>query len=453
MGPLLLQREPVAAGDVDADDRPRHCVEAGRVHDRVELERLVRGVDAGLGDRGDRVLAQVDQAHVGEVVGLVVVAVQAGPLGADVVVRRTQRLGDLGVVHRGADLAVDEGAQRVVRLGVGEYVVEHPRDAQQFAGLPHRFVVSRALLVGHHERTLRRRLVWHAGRRVTGLLAIGVRIGEERRQARFGDGAIACRDREVGGSLEHGELFGLRRDQRDRLHRRRSGADHGDTFAGEIDAVMGPRAGEVDLAGESVGALDVGNLRHRETSGRHDVVPARDVVAGVGVNHPAAGVVVPLGRGDPCVEPHVTTQVVLVGHELGVAEDLGLGGVPLGPGPLRLQLRIPAVGVVDRKNVAAGAGVAVPVPRAAHVVGGLEYDGAEACPPHADEFVHPRESCPHDHHVDVATSHAFSPSGQFRSSVSRPDAVRFNPDRSRPLDSRCGDRRDPPTIRVEDSMV
>ena len=114
VGPLLLQRQTVAAGDVDADDRAGHRVEAGGEHDRVELEGLAGRVDAGLGDRRDRVLAQVDQANVGEVVGLVVVGVETGPLGADVVVGRAQRLGDLGVVHDRADLVVDEVAQRVV---------------------------------------------------------------------------------------------------------------------------------------------------------------------------------------------------------------------------------------------------------------------------------------------------------------------------------------------------
>ena len=37
-----LQRHAVASGDVDADDRSGHRVEAGGEHDRVELERLCR---------------------------------------------------------------------------------------------------------------------------------------------------------------------------------------------------------------------------------------------------------------------------------------------------------------------------------------------------------------------------------------------------------------------------
>ena len=50
VGPLLLQGHAVPAGDVDADQGAGHGVEAGGVDDGVELERLVGGVDAGLGD-------------------------------------------------------------------------------------------------------------------------------------------------------------------------------------------------------------------------------------------------------------------------------------------------------------------------------------------------------------------------------------------------------------------
>ncbi len=66
------------------------------------------------------------------------------------------------------------------------------------------------------------------------------------------------------------------------------------------------------------------------------------------------GLVVPLGRGDPGVEADVASQVVLVGDELGVTQDLGLRGVALGPLPFLLEFGVPAVGVVDRQDVATG---------------------------------------------------------------------------------------------------
>ena len=77
-------------------------------------KRLVAGVDARLGDRRDRILVQVDEPDVRQVVGLVVVGVEARALGAERVVRRAQRLGGLGVLHDRADLVADELGQRVV---------------------------------------------------------------------------------------------------------------------------------------------------------------------------------------------------------------------------------------------------------------------------------------------------------------------------------------------------
>ena len=45
---------------------------------------------------------------------------------------------------------------------------------------------------------------------------------------------------------------------RHRLDARRAGADHGDALAGEIDRLMRPVAGVIDLALEAIDALDVG---------------------------------------------------------------------------------------------------------------------------------------------------------------------------------------------------
>ena len=98
VGPLVLDRPAPAAGDVDVHDGAGHGVEAGGEHDGVELERLagpasghVLGLDAGLGDGADRRGPQVDEPDVGEVVGLVVVGVEAGPLGAHRVVGGAQQ--------------------------------------------------------------------------------------------------------------------------------------------------------------------------------------------------------------------------------------------------------------------------------------------------------------------------------------------------------------------------
>ena len=107
VGPLLPERDAVTAPDVDGDHRAGHGVEPGGVHDGVELEGLVRGVDPRLGDGGDRMLAQIDQPDVGQVVGLEVVRVEARSLGSERVVLGAEGLGRLGVHHDRADLLAD----------------------------------------------------------------------------------------------------------------------------------------------------------------------------------------------------------------------------------------------------------------------------------------------------------------------------------------------------------
>ena len=152
MRPLLLQRHAVATGDVDGDEGAGHRVEAGGVDDGVELERLVDGVDAGLGDRRDRVLAQVDEADVRQVEGGVVVGVEARPLGAERVVGRAQRLGRLGVVDDRADLVSDELGDDVVGRPVDQHVGEHADDREQLAGLPRRLEARPPLLLRQLQR-------------------------------------------------------------------------------------------------------------------------------------------------------------------------------------------------------------------------------------------------------------------------------------------------------------
>src|SRR5690606_3064246 len=91
-----------------------------------------------------------------------------------------------------------------------------------------------------------------------------------------------------------------------------------------------------------------------------------------GGDGPAGGGLVVDGGDHLGVQLDVPAQVEAVGHVVEVAQDLGLGGVALGPLPLLLQLAGEGVGVVGALHVAPGAGVAVPVPRAAHAVALLD---------------------------------------------------------------------------------
>ena len=210
---------------------------------------------------------------------------------------------------------------------------------------------------------------------------------------------MVCRDREVRRALEHGQLLGLLRNDRDRLDRRRAGADDRHPLAREVHLVVWPTPGEVHLALEPIGAGNIGHLRDREAAGGHHIVLGDDVAAR-GVDRPALGIVVPRRGLDTRAEPNVLAQIVLVGHEVGVPQDLGLGGIPLGPGPLGLQLGIPAVGVVDGQDVAPSARVTIPVPGAADTVAGLDHDGTESCVAHPLQLVHASEPRTHDHGVD-----------------------------------------------------
>ena len=72
---------------------------------------------------------------MGQVVGGVVVGVQARPLGAERVVGRAQHLGRLGIVDDLADLAADVLGNDLVGVAVGEHVGERAEDREQLAGL------------------------------------------------------------------------------------------------------------------------------------------------------------------------------------------------------------------------------------------------------------------------------------------------------------------------------
>ena len=136
--PLLLEGHTIPASDVRSHQGAGHGVKAGGVHDGVEAERLVRRLDAILGDADDRLLMQVDEPDVRQVVGLEVAGIQARPLGTEVVVLRAERLGGPGILHGRADLLADHLGHDVVRRRVHALVGEDVENAEQFALLPGR---------------------------------------------------------------------------------------------------------------------------------------------------------------------------------------------------------------------------------------------------------------------------------------------------------------------------
>ena len=365
---------PPRPGDVDAEQRAGHGVEAGGVDDDVELVLAGRRADAGRGDRLDRRLAQVDEVHVLLVEGGPVAGVDAEPLAADDLVGR-ELPGDVGVLDDLAQLLPHELRGQVVgRLVEQEVVVGAeegeaavaPSAARTLPGAPRR-VTSRA------DRSVRSHAGAERGRHepVLGaeLRVLGLDLLHRHRVERL----VPRRHRVGGRALEHRELGGLLGDDRDRLDGRRAGADHAHPLAGEVDALVGPRAGVVRRPLERVGAGDLGRVGGAEAAGGHDDEAGRHVVALVGADAPGAGGLVEGGGRHLRLELDVLAEVEAVGDVVGVGEDLGLRGVALGPLPLLLEVLVEAVGVLHALDVAARAGVAVPVPGAADAVAGLEH--------------------------------------------------------------------------------
>ena len=315
--------------------------------------------------------------------------------------RRAQHLRRLGVVDDRADLLAHELTGRLVRSRIDDQVVERTDHREDRPLLPRLFVPLPAFLLGHGEGALGRDLARHAARRPSRLLPVRSTICLDPGGIVRADRAVVRRQREVRRALEHGELGCLGRDDRNRLDRRRSGTDDPDALAGEVDPLVRPPSGEVHLATEVARTLDVGILHHRQAAGRHHVVATGRRRAVIGADLPQCRVVVPGRAVDARREPHVAPQVVLVGDEAEVAEDLRLCGVALGPLPLFVELRVPAVGVVDALHVAPRAGIPVPVPRAADVVARFDGDRCESHLSETMQQVQPGEAGADDHHVDI----------------------------------------------------
>ena len=208
------------------------------------------------------------------------------------------------------------------------------------------------------------------------------------------------RESEVRRALEHGQLRRLLGDDRDRLDGGRAGADHRDALALEVDAVMRPAAGEVDRALEVVHAVEFRRLGLRQAAGRHDVVAAGDGRAVVRREQPTLLRLIPGGAEHAGAEANVPAQIVTIGDEAEIAQDLRLGGIFLGPLPGGLEFGIERVAVVDGLDVAARARIAVPKPGAADIGCGIQRHGREARLAQAVKQVQSRKSGAHDGDVD-----------------------------------------------------
>ena len=166
------------------------------------------------------------------------------------------------------------------------------------------------------------------------------------------------------------------------LYPARRCADDRDPSAGDVDQLGRPPSRVVLHAPELLAARHVGDVRHRQHAGRGDeeASPDRRVAvrrAVVGRHEPDARSLVVHRRSDLDAEPHVAPQVETVDHVIEVALDLRLSREVLPPLPLLEELLREQVAVRVALGIEPGTGVAVPEPRSAHSVAGLEQSDGE----------------------------------------------------------------------------
>ena len=229
-------------------------------------------------------------------------------------------------------------------------------------------------------------------------------------------------------------------DHRDRLDGGRAGADDADAPASEADAVMGPSAGVIPGAGEAIEAVERGLVDRREAAGRHDAIGRGQPRAAAGRDRPVSGRFVEDRGLDGGVEPDLPAKIEAVRDMLEIAQNLRLGGEALGPPPFLLEFLRELVGIFDAVGIAAGARIAVPVPRASHPAAGLEHSHREPHPAQPVQHVEPGEPGADDDRIDIACGPA--PRGRARGRHG-PGRARHEP-AARPRPSAPASRRSSP---------
>jgi hypothetical protein len=156
-------------------------------------------------------------------------------------------------------------------------------------------------------------------------------------------------------------------DLRDYLDGAGAGADHRDTFTGDVDAVV-PFGGVEHRALEVAEPLEIGDRRDVQAAGAGNQELRNVFLAVAREGVPTHFTVVPVCAIHMGVEPDVAPQTVLGGHALQVILDLRLKRPHVGPVGLGLE----GERVHVRRDVACTAGIGVVPPGAADVVGLLE---------------------------------------------------------------------------------
>src|SRR6516225_2922648 len=257
--PLLLQRHPVHAADVDAIEGAGDRVETGRVNDDVELVFAITGFDARRGDALDRRLVDVDQLDVGLVVDLEIAAFERHAAGAEAMIIRDQPFGDDWILDALTGLACDEIRDQRIGLAVHQDVAEiaHP-DAE--ARLAVEFLPKGLTLLGGHLEGGTR--VGRMDEAAVGLLAtredLGI-IGPDPAHLLVRDLGVVQWRAPLRRALEYRQMAGRLGHLGDRLDAGGTRADHRDALPLECHSFFGPVMG---VAGLALECLDTGDARH-----------------------------------------------------------------------------------------------------------------------------------------------------------------------------------------------
>ena len=152
---------------------------------------------------------------------------------------------------------------------------------------------------------------------------------------------------------------------------------------------------------ERLGAGDRRLVHLGQAAGGRNQVAGGDRGAVRRVDDPAVAALVEAAPLHAGAELHVAAQVETVRDVIEVALELRLGGEPLGPVPIPLEFLGERVAVVPALDVAAGAGIAVPVPRPADAVALLEQPHREPQAAQPVQHVQPGRPRPDDDRVEV----------------------------------------------------
>ena len=196
------------------------------------------------------------------------------------------------------------------------------------------------------------------------LRVIGLPVLFERRVERL----VARWHAERGRALKHGEVRGLLRNDRHRLNTGGAGADEADALPGKVHAFARPVGGVIDRSLELVPARPWRRVRHRKRARCRNHITAGHHIALGGAHVPAVGFRIELQALHRVGQTDGIAQAKAVGHVVGIAFKIGLGGKLLRPVPFLLEFIVEAIGIFDALDINPRAGVAVPVPRAADAI-------------------------------------------------------------------------------------